>query len=659
MLLEEYNGLINNLYKTYGDLVEQQFLPTENWTLEAVEEEKKNLTNQTFLVSFTGQIKAGKSTLINSIIFGENILPTDDMPHTAKITIIEYGDTPRFKVKFYSESEWEKLKNLKLEGGKSTYYDKHLKQEVNDSISEGIYPENYIKEEPYEIIEKDLSKMVDYVAAEGIYTPFVNQIKIYYPSEMLKKITFVDTPGINDPNIVRSKTTIDWIKNANANIYITYANRSLDKTDISFIDEFLFHVPKSRRIIAVNKIDTIASKDDLNSWVSELKNNPELAKRDIIDNDTNIHYISSLGYMINSLLKNDKTLDEDMEFYRSKLEKSGFLDDNKNNVKKLIDSIEKQIISDKGQGIILSHKQKIISILRDNEKDLKKDIELNNEQQKLYLTDKEELISKKDKIEKAEQNLSSDWNKFETNIRKQMDKFYNEFRDSLNKMKRKICGDITNELEMIDNIKLLKFELKWIIKKELENNEKKLYDMVDSKIAETKEMVDENIENYKERYEGIFDSDIVSLMMSVPLADTVENLQEMCKATFNKDKIQDIISDSTWFFQRWFNTEGGKAKAVSALEDAINNYLEEAFVDSFARRLNDQMRSELNKFIENIQNSVIDYKDKIKEDISKVLESLDERENNLSKLKDEKQQLINKLKDVENETNNIKALLDF
>ncbi len=55
-------------------------------------EEKRRLS-----IGIVGQMKAGKSTFLNHLLFGgQPLLPKAATPKTAALTRIRYGDTPRF-----------------------------------------------------------------------------------------------------------------------------------------------------------------------------------------------------------------------------------------------------------------------------------------------------------------------------------------------------------------------------------------------------------------------------------------------------------------------------------------------------------------------------------------------------------------------------------
>ncbi len=48
------------------------------------------MDSDTLSIGVVGQMKVGKSTLINALIFGEELLPTSEIPMTAALTYITF-----------------------------------------------------------------------------------------------------------------------------------------------------------------------------------------------------------------------------------------------------------------------------------------------------------------------------------------------------------------------------------------------------------------------------------------------------------------------------------------------------------------------------------------------------------------------------------------
>src|SRR5208282_2962956 len=73
----------------------------------------EQLRKQTCRVAFVGQVKAGKSSLINVLIEQPELLPADINPCTAVVTRLNFGvpDMPQVGAQFtfFSRDEWRRL----------------------------------------------------------------------------------------------------------------------------------------------------------------------------------------------------------------------------------------------------------------------------------------------------------------------------------------------------------------------------------------------------------------------------------------------------------------------------------------------------------------------------------------------------------------------
>ncbi|WP_162972352.1 dynamin family protein [Helicobacter pylori] len=69
-------------------------------------------TNRDLKVGIIGRVKAGKSSLLNALIFeGVEVLPKAATPMTASLTILKYANTMSAEVEFYSPKDIAELKN--------------------------------------------------------------------------------------------------------------------------------------------------------------------------------------------------------------------------------------------------------------------------------------------------------------------------------------------------------------------------------------------------------------------------------------------------------------------------------------------------------------------------------------------------------------------
>ncbi|GAA7583972.1 hypothetical protein MMM150_08970 [Helicobacter pylori] len=89
---------------------------SENAVIKAEELEKtlKEMqdTDRNLKVGIIGRVKAGKSSLLNALIFeGKEVLPKAATPMTASLTVLKYAQNLSAQVEFYSPKDIEELKN--------------------------------------------------------------------------------------------------------------------------------------------------------------------------------------------------------------------------------------------------------------------------------------------------------------------------------------------------------------------------------------------------------------------------------------------------------------------------------------------------------------------------------------------------------------------
>ncbi len=69
-------------------------------------------TDRDLKVGIIGRVKAGKSSLLNALIFeGKEVLPKAATPMTASLTVLKYAQNLSTEVEFYSPKDIAELKN--------------------------------------------------------------------------------------------------------------------------------------------------------------------------------------------------------------------------------------------------------------------------------------------------------------------------------------------------------------------------------------------------------------------------------------------------------------------------------------------------------------------------------------------------------------------
>ncbi|WP_162964821.1 dynamin family protein [Helicobacter pylori] len=110
------SALIEKTLKEQGLQERAKPFMSENAVIKTEELEKtlKELqdTHRDLKVGIIGRVKAGKSSLLNALIFeGVEVLPKAATPMTASLTILKYADTLSTEVEFYSPKDIAELKN--------------------------------------------------------------------------------------------------------------------------------------------------------------------------------------------------------------------------------------------------------------------------------------------------------------------------------------------------------------------------------------------------------------------------------------------------------------------------------------------------------------------------------------------------------------------
>ncbi|MEL7048683.1 MAG: dynamin family protein [Pseudomonadota bacterium] len=258
-----------------------------------VEETAKLLHRQVFRLGVIGQIKAGKSTFINAFIQRPDFLPTDVNPWTTAVTRLHFGtDTgqlgapnpktgkpPKARFTFFNETEWQRL----AEGGGRLrelterlvpgFEPELLKQQVDalrrraEARLGASYPQLLGQSHAFEDIDNNLLKQ--YVCAGPIKAPVDQQASQGQFSDITKSadvrceggpfqfpVTVMDTPGTNDPFLLRDEITRRSLEAADLYVVVLTARQPLSQADLALL-RILRGLHKDRIIIYINRIDDL------------------------------------------------------------------------------------------------------------------------------------------------------------------------------------------------------------------------------------------------------------------------------------------------------------------------------------------------------------------------------------------------------------------
>lgn len=182
-----------------------------------------NLQQGIFRLMVLGDLKRGKSTLLNALL-GERLLPSDVNPCTAVLTVLKYGPQKRVTIHHLDDTPPEQID---VEDFKQTYT---------------IDPE-----EAKVLASKDQAAF-----------PKVSHAEIEYPIPLLQQgLELIDTPGLNDTE-ARNQLVFNYLQDCHAVLFV------MDATQPCTLDErrYLQNTLKERGVtifFLINAWDKVQS----------------------------------------------------------------------------------------------------------------------------------------------------------------------------------------------------------------------------------------------------------------------------------------------------------------------------------------------------------------------------------------------------------------
>jgi tRNA U34 5-carboxymethylaminomethyl modifying GTPase MnmE/TrmE len=359
---------------------------------------KSNLEKEKIAIGIIGQVKHGKSSLLNALIFEKPVLPTSSTPMTSNLSVITYGEKTKAAVEFYSKKEWQQFVQASNDDSQN--------EDIAEAAREIVEAAESIKDELDELLgsgpkEIDFDELLNYVGAGGKYVPVTKLSKLFLPFERLKGVEIVDTPGFNDPVVSREQRSKEFLSKADVIIVVMYAERPFDAADKVLIFNHILAAGVGKVVILVNKYDGVllkgVSEESLLINVKE-RRDTEIAKikadnhiMATIFQESEIILGSSmfaiLGKMEESEIAKNTELQGFYDYYKENfpfLKKSDYLE--KSNLPVLEKEIEKILKKERLQTLIKKPISELVGRLQEKEKKLEIDIKSRNiEKSKLSL----------------------------------------------------------------------------------------------------------------------------------------------------------------------------------------------------------------------------------------------------------------------------------
>ena len=216
-----------------------------------------------------GQVKAGKSSLLNLLLFGgKEVLPKAATPMTASLTHITKSDRDEIEVEYYTKKDWAEIeehakeyKRMKQEGEDRTTQVPAFVQASHELVEmaaeRGLQVGQHLDTTAVETVpvSEMNDRLTSLVGADGKLTPLVKSVTIRC-ADGVPDLDIVDTPGINDPISSRSRRAEKMLVECDAVLLLSYAGQFMDDVDVRFFERKLPQEGISSRLIIGSKFDS-------------------------------------------------------------------------------------------------------------------------------------------------------------------------------------------------------------------------------------------------------------------------------------------------------------------------------------------------------------------------------------------------------------------
>ncbi len=247
-------------------------------------------------VTMIGQVKAGKTSLVNAMTGWPDLLPADVNPWTSVVTSLHLcpeafptGDHSSFDC--FEEEEWNRLMDRggrmgelasrtgaedELEKIRAQIEEMRAKSRrrlgkkfellLGQSHDYGYFDTELI--ERYVCLGDDFEDDIDLSSNQGRFADITKSARLFmHRPKIPVPLCIRDTPGVNDTFMMREQITIRAIRDSRICVVVLSAHQALSSVDMALI-RLISNVKSREVIIFVNRIDELA---DPTSQVPEIR----------------------------------------------------------------------------------------------------------------------------------------------------------------------------------------------------------------------------------------------------------------------------------------------------------------------------------------------------------------------------------------------------
>ena len=198
------NSVSGEIKRKQKQLLDEKFLPSVG--LKTLFNKLLRRSGYPMEVAIVGQFSSGKSTFLNALL-SKDVLPTGITPVTSKVNYINYGNDYKLKVTYNN--------------GADEY---HPLEAISDFTDQRYSVED------------------------------IKYITLYAPMEILKDISFVDTPGLNSQSLNDTKVTKKILRDVDGIIWLTLLDNAGKESESQILSQCLQDF-KDKSLCVLNQKD--------------------------------------------------------------------------------------------------------------------------------------------------------------------------------------------------------------------------------------------------------------------------------------------------------------------------------------------------------------------------------------------------------------------
>ena len=249
---------------------------------ERVAEFERAATRHAPRVVLVGQVKAGKTALVNALAGLPGLLPTDVNPATSAVTSLHLNQPwrdPRASFSFFGQEDWDaltagggRLGQLARRAGREEEA-RELERQVADmrARTEARLGRRFEKlvgsRHNFDRVDAALLRRYVCVGDEeedersGRFAELTREASASVDAPAWPAaLTLIDTPGVNDPFLVREQMTLAALAEADLCVVVLSAHQAMTTVDLALL-RVLAGLRTGQALVFVNRVDELSDPD--------------------------------------------------------------------------------------------------------------------------------------------------------------------------------------------------------------------------------------------------------------------------------------------------------------------------------------------------------------------------------------------------------------